>query len=448
MISFDIKLLITVMRRAHTNIAAFYASPLVKNFFIYSFGALLLRGASFMIAPITMAILSPADYGLIALVNSFISIFVIIIGCGFRQALSIEYFHYTEREKKEIINDVIGAYFICSIPLLCIGVWSIPYIAPYAFKQSVSIFLVAIIAAISCLYFFVELFYQILQYERKAFLLTTIQISTACINIAGTVICVWYLRWGAESALFAYLISMLTSFIWAMRIYLGHYFSAHFDIKRCIKKIRWYLYLGFPFIPGMLLSIALGSGNRFILAQYASLHEVGIYSLTESFGQLFQAIVLVPLSGSYLPHILVQYKNGQNIFAVEQTNQRIMYKSMFLMGLCIFCGYVVCKPLLYAIIPAQFRQALPCIPYTLFGYVFLMGQYFASAFIQFHKRTWFLSSSLIIPALCNILLAYMFVPRFKMYGCLLASVCAYAVFFIITLAFNWYLQRTLSSAHE
>lgn len=418
-------------------------SSVIKNFFIYSCGSLLLRSASLIVAPITMTILTPADYGLLALTNSFISIFVVIIGCGLRQALSIEYFHYEGDGRKKIINDIITLYLLCGTPLLCAGM------CIFIYKQNVSAYLLAILFATCCLYFFVELFYQLLQYSGNAFALTVIQTTAALCNIVGTIVFVWFFKWGVESVLLANLIGMLTGFFCAVYAYRNQQLHIWLDLKRSISALSSYLQIGLPFIPTMLLSIVLASGNRFLLAQHGTLHDVGIYALADSFGQLFHMLVLYPFSGSYHPYILTKFgQNKETLLIVEQTNQRIMYLAMATAAVCIICGYFLCKPLLVFVFPARYHEVIQYVPYILLGYVFLLGQYFASAFIQFQKCSWFLSCSLIIPALLSISLTLLFAPAYKIYGCIMASTCAYASFFIITLLFNKHLQRNLRMPSE
>ncbi len=80
----------------------------IQNFFIYVFGALCLGGFSILLAPINMRILSPHDYGVIALINSCISVGVTILGLGLRQFLSIEYFHHDTAGQKKLINQILG----------------------------------------------------------------------------------------------------------------------------------------------------------------------------------------------------------------------------------------------------------------------------------------------------------------------------------------------------
>ena len=92
--------------------------PVIKHFFVYLTGALVLRSISLVTAPITMSIVSPSDYGSLALLNSFISMSCIIAGLGLRQALSLEYFHYTQEEQITLIKNIVIIYSIITLPVL------------------------------------------------------------------------------------------------------------------------------------------------------------------------------------------------------------------------------------------------------------------------------------------------------------------------------------------
>lgn len=421
-----------------------YDLIVVKNFLLYACGSILVRGSSIIVAPFTMAMLSPADYGLLALINSSISICVAIIGCGLRQVLSIEYFHYDADEQKKIINDIISIYLICGVPLLLCGIWAIYSYPTFFFAHTISWYVISIAAFTSFIYFFVELFYQLLQYSGKAFELTLLQICTAALTIAITLVFLGLFKWGVESILFAQLIGMMLVFVCALSVYIKHRMYELWQITKSFEFVSTYLRIGVPFIPPLLLSIILGSGNRFILAHYATLDDVGIYAIADSCGQLFNAFILYPFSGSYHPYILYTYAhNKNNIRDIEYTNQRIMWITICTLIVCISAGYVLFKSWLHIFFPPHYYQVIRYIPYILYGSVFLLGQYFASAFIQFQKCTWFLSCVLIIPAGVNSVLGYILIPSFKIYGCLIASVFSYALFFMITLAYNRYILKKM-----
>jgi O-antigen/teichoic acid export membrane protein len=405
-------------------------------------GAVFLRCITIFMAPINMRILNPDDYGKLALINSFISISVAIAGLGLRQALSLEYFHCAGIRRKQLVNDIVIIYSLIILPLFFISIVFRPIVSRFFFLGQISSELIIISFIIIILFFFVELFYQILQYEQQAFRLTILQTIVALITAAGIVILLWYLHYGFGSIIVAQLFGMILAFIIAVHSYIKHGYYSNRDDSLINKKLKKYLKLGLPFVPNMLFALILASGDRWILARYSSLHNVGIYSIADTFSQLFQFLVLYPWSGSYLPYILNSYAhNKDNLLAVERRNQRLMYVSMIGCAILITVIFLMTKTLLGYILPPSYHEALQYIWLLLMGQIFLLGNYFASSFIQYHKKSYFLAFSLYVPALLNIGLNIILIPSFAIYGCVVATVFSYAVYWGITLGYNHYIQK-------
>jgi O-antigen/teichoic acid export membrane protein len=291
---------------------------IIKNFFIYSCGSLFLRAVSMLIIPLTMRTLSPTDFGTLALITSFIAIANAIIGLGLRQVLSIEYFHCTTQEKQyQLINEIIVIYSACALPLI-VGLWAIhPLIITYIFFSAISIWLYGAILMIIFFSFFIELLYQIMQYSQRAYNLTLLQISIALLNSALTITFLWYCKTGFASIIWAQLIGSLCAFGYASRFYTTHQINLFFSHKN-IHKTKEYISYGFPFISTILFSWIISSSDRWILGYYGSIHEVGIYSIADMFAQVFNALVLQPWAGSYLPYIMKQYtENRDSLILIE-----------------------------------------------------------------------------------------------------------------------------------
>lgn len=418
---------------------------IIYNFLIYSCSSLLLRGISIFTAPITMNILSPSEYGLLALANSFISVATLFLGLGLRQAFSLEFFHHTSSEQKAMLNDIMSIYIICT-SCIFIAFFALHHmINHYIFAGYATRTLIFVCLAICFMYFFVELFYQVLQYQthakRLAFIQAIVAIITVCLQLFFLCIC----KLGVTSILLAQCIGMCLAAYAGLHTYFAKECNQHINIKRSYHRIAHYLKLGLPFIPSVLFSWILSSGDRWFLAQMGTMHQVGIYSLADAFGQLFHLLVLYPMSCSYLPHILRAYKKDtDHMLVTEQWNQKNMVICMIAAGLCITIGYAICKPILYYVLPTAYHEAIDYIWFILMGSIFLMGTYFANCLIQYHKKSYFLGFSLLIPATINCILNYVLIPRYHIYGCVSATLIAYISHFCITLAYNRSLQAQLN----
>jgi len=418
-------------------------STLVKNFFIYSFGAIILRGVTVFLAPLMMRILTPSDYGLLSLVNSFTNILVVFAGFGLRQVFSIEYFHCDSNQRKLMINDVITIYLAFSSPIFLLLFLNKDLINHYIFLNSATSTLITISLIYCFTHFFVELFYQLLRYQQKAFALTILQTSIAFITILINFTFVYYFRWGVSGLMLGYLLGMLIAFGKGLYAYAKEKCFLEINVKESLSRAMPYLKLGFPFIPAILCNWVLSSGDKWILARYASLHDVGIYTIADMFGLLYQMIILYALRSSYTPHLMRKYATNQDdLKSVERWNQKNMWVSMIGMASLITAGYLIGKPILYWILPLKYHEAINYIWLVLMGYIFLMGTGFANTLIQFHKKTYFLAFALFVPAMLNIGLNIVLIPYFNIYGCVCATLASYIVYFLLTLWYNHRLQRS------
>jgi len=430
-------------------IKSFFKAPVTQNFLIYSLSSFLLRGMSVITAPITMSILCPSEYGLLALANSFISVLTLFLGLGLRQAFSLEFFHSQTKQQKEMINDIIVTYVSCTSIIFILLFCGYRTINMAVFAGHATHTLIFVSLAICFVYFFVELFYQILQYQTKALLLALIQTSIALITIALQLILLCHYKLGVTSMLLAQFFGMSIAAIIGIKMYYATQCTVHINITRSWRTMAHYLKLGIPFIPSVLFGWILSSGDRWVLAQQASMHHVGIYSLADAFGQLFHLLVLYPMSCSYLPYMLRTFARDRDaLLANEYWNQRNMIYSMIGMATFITLGYIISKPLLYYILPYAYHEAVDYIWFILMGYVFLMGTYFANCFIQFHKKSYFLGFSPVLPAMLNVGLNYMLIPHFKIYGCVAATLIAYASYFCVTVLYNYYLQQLYAHVQQ
>src|SRR6266404_3661807 len=70
----------------------------LKSVSLYTFAGFIGAGINFLIMPVLSHYLSPADYGLLALFNTYVTILIPIVGLLANSILSIEYFKEKDRK--------------------------------------------------------------------------------------------------------------------------------------------------------------------------------------------------------------------------------------------------------------------------------------------------------------------------------------------------------------
>lgn len=409
---------------------------LCTQFFTYACGMILVRSITLLCAPLTMFILTPEDYGLLALANSFISTLTALLGLGLRQALPFYYFQYTDPARFMLLRKISLTYLTYTLPLFMLALCNLTRCNCYFFLGHAPSTLIVVCLCIAFSYFFVELMYQLLQYKQATWALTKLQACIAAITIACNILFLCVLHWGPISILAGQAIGMVCVLLANTRTF-THLFKQRNDPEYSCVSMRAYILQGLPFIPSMLCGVLLASGDRWALAHLSTLHNVGIYSLANTLAQFTNMIILYALTGSYMPYLLKRFhEQTEPIAQIEKENKRIMWLCMCASLVILCVGFSIIKPLAYWCIPAKFHEAINYMGILLIGSIFYLGTHFLNCLIQFHKKSLFLGFVLFIPALVNIGLNLLFIPICGIYGCVIATLIAYIVYFLITLGYN------------
>jgi len=407
---------------------------------IYSCGAFFLKGISVLLAPIIMRILTPADYGLLALITSFINIVFTVAGLGLRQFLMIEYFHFDDIGRKKIVNDVIFVYLLCMLPVFILLFFSTSLINKFIFFDKVNNFLISLCLSIAFMKFFVELFFQILQYAGQAFILTMLQVVLALVIVGLNLLFLCVFGWGIVSIVFSQWVSIFLLLLIFIYFYINQFYYMYLNFLTSVKKSLFYVKGGLPFIPKILFAWILAVGDRWILAKYGTLSDVGIYSVADMFGQLFQMVVIIPVSYAYFPYLMnrfAKYKQSRaELLCIVRWNYRNMFFVMGALFILVTLGVTVLKPLVCIIIPTSYHRAFKYVWLLLIGYIFYLGTYFSTGLLHFQKKVYFLVFALLVPALCNIILNIILIPHFAIWGCVIATVLSYMFYFILVLLYK------------
>lgn len=109
---------------------------IIKNFFIYSGGAIFLKLAQAIVIPLNLKVITPSQYGILSLANSFSTVLAIFLGLGLRQVLWLDFFHHDNNSRKKILNEIIIVYLSISLPILVVLFFSSPLINKLYFLNS------------------------------------------------------------------------------------------------------------------------------------------------------------------------------------------------------------------------------------------------------------------------------------------------------------------------
>jgi len=410
----------------------------IKNFSLYASASFINRVISLFSVSYVLFSLGTQELGFLSLVNNFIAFVATVIGCGLRQVLGIEFYHSDSSQRMELINDIIVVYCAVAIPslLFIIGLKKYFFLSN---NLAPLFFYIALLHAF--LFFFSELFLQLLTYHKCAFYYGFLQIfSSLCVVIISGILI--FKQWGIAGVIIGNFAGIIVLNICALYTYKKLEFNKFLSGKRTFKKLFFYIQSGMPFLPALMSNLVLLSANRWVLAYFQPLSEVGIYSIIESLNACFTLFILNSLGNAYVPELLEQFShNRANFLEVDRENKKYMWICMlggFFVLMIFFCVMYWAPS---SLVPSKIKNIIFLALISLSGHIFLMGTYFSSCIIQFLKYTWFLSSTLMVCAIATCCMSIVFVSYFGIYGAVYASCFSYGIYFFIILFYNTLLHN-------
>jgi len=197
--------------------------------------------------------------------------------------------------------------------------------------------------------------------------------------------------------------------------------------------IRPALRFGLPLIPGALAVWALNMMDRLFLVHFASLADIGVYSLAYTLGYTVIPVLARPLRMMYPSIATAAYNQGR-----KDDLQRIFnYSAGAVLALTLPATvgmFVLGAPIVSILAPPEFASAAPLIGLVALGYVFMtMASYFELHLGFVFRQHWF-SMSVIAAGLANFVLNLVLIPRYGILGAAIATTASFALQFLISLA--------------
>ena len=186
--------------------------------------------------------------------------------------------------------------------------------------------------------------------------------------------------------------------------------------------LREALAFGLPRVPHAAAQQIMAVGDKFILATFRPMAEVGVYSMGVSFG-LTQKLFLSAFEYAWAPfYYSAAREAGAPALFATVTTYGVAALALLTAGLS-----AIARDLLELMTRGIFTEAAPVVAWTAIG-VFLQGIYLLTSIgLNLTKRTAYYPASTITAAAANIGLNYALVPRYGMMGAAWANAAGYAV---------------------
>lgn len=385
---------------------------LVKNTFIVALGKICTQFISFFLLPLYTAILSTEEYGVVDLLNTYISLIIPIVFLQMDQAI----FRFLIDERKNEENKIK----LISTSLTTVFFQAILYLIIYIFigrfiNNEYKYFLATNVVA-------TMLSGILLQICRGLGDNTTYSLGSI-VSGAGTIIFnvlfIVVFKWGAYGMLSATLLANISCSIFIIfkkKIY------KYYKIKKYTKEIRKELWkYSIPMVPNMLSWWIVNASDRTIVTYFLGVGENGIYSAANKFSAIIITLFNVfNLTWSESASLYINDKD-RDIYFSKIMNKAIKFSTTLCFGLIAIMPFVFN----YLITGQGYSSAYQQIPILIISTLFnIVVSLIGSVYVGLKKSKEIAKTS-IIAAIINIGVNLVLVNSIGLYAASISTLIAY-----------------------
>jgi O-antigen/teichoic acid export membrane protein len=392
-----------------------------KHTLVYTAGIIIGKAASFVMLPVYTRYLSPADYGVLELLGMTLDVIGMITGVGLVTGV-FKFFAAADdpKERNGVISTAaIGAATLAGLTTI-LGLVIAPDLSKLIFGTTANQHYLRL--------YFVLFFLQNLEYvpllliraENRSVMFVSINVAKLIVMLSLNILFVVHLGLRVEGAIASSIIAFGISSV-GLTIYMVRRVGLRFSRE----KLRELLSFGSPLVLWWLGSFVLVFSDRYFLNHYQGTAEVGIYSLAYKFAFLLHALAYGPFETVWTAQ---RFEVAKRPDATELYTRVFLYLNLILGGLGLVLALFV-RDFLRVMSDPAFLPAYRLVPLLIAAQVvFIWADYWTlGIYIRGKTKAMAVGAMVLIPV--TLLLNFLLIPRWGMYGAAWATMGAYTVRF-------------------
>ena len=386
---------------------------LAKNTIIIFFGKVCTQLISFFLLPLYTAYLATSEYGLVDLIQTYVTLLVPIITLE----LEMSIFRYlidsrsSDKDTKKLISN---NFYVLGISL---SVFSILYIIITCFV-TIPFRWIILIDIIVCV--LSGNFLQVARGFGK-----TVDFSISCIltgltTVVSNIFLICFMGMQAEGMI----ISMaLANFICSLYLFLRLKLYSKIDFKLVDHKLLKEMYkYSIPLIPNGISWWIVNVSDRTIIAWILGAGANGLYAISNKFPTIISSLTGVfNLSWSESAALHINSKDRDEFFSD-------IFNTIMKLFIALGVGMIACMPFVFPIlINSKYNGAYNYIPYLVLGSVFNVAICLYSQVYLAKKLSKQVASTAILGAIINIVINVVFIKYIGLYAAAISTAVSYFV---------------------
>jgi O-antigen/teichoic acid export membrane protein len=402
-----------------------------RSSLIYGAGNYGVKLVGFFLIPVYTRYLTPADYGVLALVATFSRILFVFLNMGQSTALFRFYYDHDEPEARDrVIAGSLWIVLLISLPMAAFALLSARPMAALLFGDRTLYSLLVIgILTMACRVL-LRLPFAVLRAKGRDVRYATWTILRTGLSAVLAIVFVVGAHMGVRGVLLSALIAEAVVVVLLLPMIAGTLRNGWAG-----EEMRGQLSFGLALVPAGLAGFVLDLSDRFFLKHYASLEEVGLYALGYRFGEII--LFLVTAINLAWPQFVFSNRRSEN------APQLYAYATTYYFGGILFavlCLSMLAPELIALMATPAFHGAAIVVP-LIAASVLCQGLCsVATIGITLQKRPIIRSVAVVATSLLNIGLNFLLIPRYGIMGAAWATLISFIVqaTLLVSVALRYY----------
>jgi len=401
----------------------------VRDTFVYSLSNIAPKIVGVILLPLFTAKLALTDFGNWDLIDNSIQILAGVAILG--QASSIIFLNnskeYKDQKESSLFTLSSFVFVVCALLVLITELFTSNCSSFFEHSQFKSIY-IRLIAYLVLLRVMNNLFLAKVRADEKAVYYSVVSVIKTLLMTALTIYFVAFINLGIEGILYAALIAeIFTVIVLLVKVIPKMKFS--FDNKILTTALKF----GFPLIFSSLGFMLLNQSDRFIIKLLLGSKSVAIYGLGYRVAGVLNMFLILPFSLGLLPIAYKYYgmPDDKRFFTKLMT-----YSTFFFVWGFIFLSLFSKEIVGVFALQVEYHSAFMVIPIILLSYVLSGMRLTASLGMFLTKNTKHVAWITIAASALNIILNFIFIPKYGIIAAAVNTLISFAIFYFVTQVFS------------
>lgn len=367
---------------------------------IYFVGNTLNATIPFFLLPVLTRVLTPADYGVLAMFLLTVNILGAFTGLSVHGAVAVRYFKLDESNMAQFVGSCLQILAVTTLVTLLVVVLALP--ALEAFTQLPGSWLICAVF-VSSAQFVINIRLSLWQVKNRPVTFSVYQVLRGVLNIGLSFLFVFPLAMAWEGrALGHVLATAVFAAIGALLLWRASEVTRPETRAHAGDALRF----GVPLVPHVLGGLLIVSVDRFMINSMLGLSETGIYMAALQIGMAL-GLLTEAFNRAYAPWLMGMLAKDDPARDLRVIRGTYLYFGLLLLAATLLA--LLAPFMLSILVGEEFRSATGVVAYTGFGFAFGGMYYMVTNYVFFSSKTGYLALNTFISGLFNIAATYVLI---------------------------------------